>query len=368
MISNITNPTDLSGLYFIYHGSTNLETKGIYGISHLGEHLKCKCFEYLQDELQENGISWNAYTSNNSIVFYFNGLEEFLAPLRNTLIERMYAPVDSFLTEELFLKEKKIVLEEYNDCFTDQTETFMLNLSRKHWNDYSAVGLKEDLETMTYSQFLEFYSRQYEKPDRIINISKKHIIEKEFEFENRKNIIRNYSTPETCILEQSADFPDNLIMFFYRFVEKTDAPIMSIIQKMMSSGLNSPLYQEIREKRALCYNVRCMLESLGDSYLLGIMTSTTPDKKDIVTSTLENVFLEKHTHMTQKRFDLIKKSIVIAKKKKEIDRHNTISEFLNETLDAVNEIIEKLTLDEVMVVYDKYFKMSDFVSVTDREF
>ena len=41
VLINKTNETDLSGFYLVYRGSTNLEKKGWYGISHLLEHLKC---------------------------------------------------------------------------------------------------------------------------------------------------------------------------------------------------------------------------------------------------------------------------------------------------------------------------------------
>jgi hypothetical protein len=31
------------------------------------------------------------------------------------------------------------------DCFNDQTQSHMLNLSRKLFNDYDPIGLKKDL-------------------------------------------------------------------------------------------------------------------------------------------------------------------------------------------------------------------------------
>ena len=71
MIVNLRSQTDLAGFYIIYEGSTNLEKKGNYGISHLMEHLCCKSFEHLREDFERQGIDWNAYTSDNEIVFYF---------------------------------------------------------------------------------------------------------------------------------------------------------------------------------------------------------------------------------------------------------------------------------------------------------
>ena len=51
MIINLPSQTDLSGFYVVFEGSTNIEQKGNFGISHLMEHLLCKNFDHLQDDL-----------------------------------------------------------------------------------------------------------------------------------------------------------------------------------------------------------------------------------------------------------------------------------------------------------------------------
>ena len=56
MIINLKSQTDLSGLYIISEGSTLLEHKGIYGISHALEHLVCKAFDDLNDDFDRDGF------------------------------------------------------------------------------------------------------------------------------------------------------------------------------------------------------------------------------------------------------------------------------------------------------------------------
>ena len=70
MIINLKSENELSGFYIVYEGSTNLENKGNFGISHLMEHLFCKNFDHLLDDFDRDGISWNAYTDTNLINFY----------------------------------------------------------------------------------------------------------------------------------------------------------------------------------------------------------------------------------------------------------------------------------------------------------
>jgi predicted Zn-dependent peptidase len=74
MIYNIQNQIDLSGFYIVYNGVVVNEKEGTYGISHLIEHLVCKNLnDEFVDSLEKNGITWNAYTTPNNIVFYIKG-------------------------------------------------------------------------------------------------------------------------------------------------------------------------------------------------------------------------------------------------------------------------------------------------------
>ena len=142
MIINLKSQTELSGFYVVYEGSTNLEKPGWYGISHLMEHLMCKNFDHLQEDFDKDGIDWNAYTSGNEIVFYLTGLEEKVNKWKGEFMDLL----GQFnVTKEDFENERKIVLEEYMDSFNSQTEVHMLNLSRKLFNDYDPIGLREDL-------------------------------------------------------------------------------------------------------------------------------------------------------------------------------------------------------------------------------
>jgi len=369
MIKNLKNETELSGLYFVYKGSTNLEKKGTYGLSHYGEHLKCKAFDDLQDELQSNGITWNAYTADNEIVFYFTGLEEYLAPFREILISKMYTPFEEFITVEDVEKEKEIVLEEYQDYYSKQNDAFYLNLFRKKFNYYSPIGLKEDIVNFNYESVKEFFSIQYNKPDTIISISKSFILDKDLEFENREytmieNFIENLNAP----LEKIGEFPETSCLFFHREIEYNDIPVVKIINHMLGDGLNSPLYQEIREKKALCYYVGSTLELMGKLPIIGITILTSPDKLEVSSSTLKSVLDDKEKHMSKERLETVRKAIIISVKKKLINRHASISDILDPSTEKVYSIIETISLEDIMKVYDKYFVYTSFVKSDDKNY
>lgn len=370
MIINKTNQTKLSGLYFVYKGSTNLEKDGWYGIAHLMEHLKCKCFDDLMDEFQENGISWNAYTSGNHVVFHFTGLERYLAPYREILTERMYRPFRDYVSEEELTNEKKIVLEEYDGCFTDQESVFYYNYMRKHFNYYSPIGLRTDIEKFTMKDCEDFYALQYTKPDVIVNISKDFVMKDDtLEFEDRSDtFISDYKPNKEPIFEKEIEVDKNLVLMFEKGVEKDDYVEMSIINSMLGSGLNSPLLSEIREKRQLCYGVSIYTTRIGDMQRLRVWLNTSPDNIDEVEEVLDEILSNKEKYLTQNRLDLIKKAKNISKEKSLINQHADIGDVLDPRVKELDDRVASITLEDIYKIYDKYYSLDGFTRFTDKDF
>lgn len=370
MIINKSNETKLSGFYIVYKGSVNLEKKGWYGISHLMEHLKCKCFDDLMDSFQEDGVTWNAYTTNNEIVFHFTGLERCIAKYRDIIIERMYKPFSEYITDEMLKNEIKIVLKEYNQCFTGQDDTFYYNFMRRNYSCYSAIGLKEDIENITYQDCLDFYELQYKYPDCIINISKDFEYSNDLlKFEDRSNCLRNdWSVNNDAKLEKSITTDNTTILYYNQNIDKDDIVYISLINSMLSSGLNSPLYQEIREKRGLCYSIGTYLQKIGVLNTISLYVMTSPDSIDELEVGLNTILDNKEEYLTLNRFNLVKNSLLIKKEKGEINAHSSIASILDNTVDELYKLIENVTMEDIYKVYDKYFTLSKFSKHTDKEY
>lgn len=364
MILNLTSQTSRSGLYFIYRGSVNMETKGYYGLSHLGEHLFCKIYEDLEDELQKYAIESNAYTSHNEIVFHFTGLDEYLNKFRDILVDRFIKGYE--FDEKILDNEKTIVLEEYKGCFTDQVSVFFQNHFRKKYGTYSAIGLKEDIENIKYDDFVEFYNKQYSKPDMIINISKDYKLEREnIQFEDRNNKIKSEWKPDpNIVLEKPIKVDDKICVLYEQDIEYDDIPYVMFINSMIGSGLNSPLYQEIREKRQLTYSIQSVLNFIGNKPVNIIFTSIDPNKEKELDTGLNQVFNDKDT-ISKERFDIIKISKNIKIKDSEIDRYANISDLITPHVKHFREILNDITYDDIVKYYNKYYRLQNFEKYTD---
>lgn len=365
MVVNLKSQTDLSGFYIVYSGSTLLEERGNYGISHLMEHLMCKNFEHLMDDFEKEGIDWNAYTSSNEVVFYFTGLDKYLKNRKEQLIELM----SQFnVTKQQFENERKIVLQEYTDYFSDQTESHMLNLNRKIFNIYDPIGLKQDLESFNFMDCLKFYEKQFINPSKIINVSPKSIFKYNGEFSNQsfdnKLIVGDY---KDAILEKRVDFGDKVSLIMMSPVASEDFNYITFINAMLSMGLSSPLYKEVREKRGLVYYIRCNQSRFNEQGITNITTQTNFKNVERVYDSVRFVLNNPKKFMTKERFETIRSSYLIKLEKDKINRYTNVSRWINPPGWSVKEIIDTITLDKVLNVYNKYFEFDNFKLSNDKE-
>ena len=364
MIVNLKSQTDLSGFYVVYEGSTNLEKKGWYGISHLMEHLMCKNFDHLQEDFDRDGIEWNAYTSSNEIVFYLTGLEDKVNKWKGEFMDLL----GGFNVKKAeFENERNIVLEEYMDSFNEQTQCHVLNLSRKLFGDYDPIGLKEDLENLKFMDCLNYFELQYAKPTKIINVSKKDYKNTTLDFAER-TIIKplvygNHNVP----LEINNEWKDKTSIAILSPVINEDFAYVHFINAMLSLGLKSPLYQEIREKRGLVYYVHCYQSRMNNQGLNSISTQTSNRNFNAVVDAVEGVIKNPKKYLTKDRFNLVKDYYTVRRQKDEILRYKSVNQFINPTGWSVYDILDKITLKKVLEVYDKYYQFDNFYISNDKK-
>ena len=365
MIINLKSETELSGFYVVYEGSTNLEKKGNFGISHLLEHLCCKSFDHIQEDFDKDGIDWNDFTSGNEIVFYLTGLDEKVNKWKNEFLELL----GQFkITKEDFENERKIVLEEYMDAMNGQTEVHQINLERKLFNDYGPIGLREDLEKLKFMDIINFWELQYSKPTKIINVSKgKPYKNNEIDFADRKIDRKiefgNHKVP----FELGNEFKDKSSLVMLSPVIDEDFAYVHFINAMLSLGLKSPLYQEIRESAGLVYYIHCYQSRMNQQGLNMIATQTSNKNIDKVIELTKKVISNPKKYLTKERFDLVKDYYKVRMQKDEILRYKNVNQFINPDGWSVYDILDEVNLKKIKEVYDRYFQFENFYVSNDKK-
>jgi predicted Zn-dependent peptidase len=364
MVINLKSDNNLSGFYVVYEGSTNLEKKGWYGISHLMEHLVCKSFDHLQEDFDRDAIEWNAYTSSNEIVFYLTGLEDKISKYRNDFVDIL---TDFNMSKEQFENERKIVLEEYMDYFNEQTQAHYLNLNRKLFNDFNPIGLKEDLEKLKFIVCINFFELQYTQPKKIINVSKgKPYRNTTINFSNIEIDKRMSYGQHNNPLEISNNFNDKSSIIMLSPIIEEDFAYINFINAMLSLGLKSPLYQEVRENNGLVYYINCFLNRTNEQGIVNITTQTSNKNVDIVIDKIGYVLNNPSAHLTKQRFELVRDYYKTRKEKEEILRYKNVNQYINPEGWHVYDVLDSINLRKIKSVYDKYFNFGDFYISNDK--
>lgn len=381
MIVNVKSSTGLSGFYIIFEGSTMVEKNGHKGISHLIEHCICKSFEDLQNIYQQKNIKWNAYTANQEVVFFMRGLDRHINAHKEEFLERIlnYEP-----TQEQLNNEKKIVLEEYKKSFNSQVESHYLNLQRKVFGYYNAIGLRSDIENFTLQDCKEYLNKYYKKPTKIINISmyndfnskvkfRKKPTYKPFKFNINNNLHIIKSDDETLVpegkipLEIINDFKNKVSIFNSSPIITEKFAEVQFLCEMLGGGLNSPLYQEVREKLGLVYGISCYNDALNEkSSMIVIATDTSNKNIKTVQNQIKYVLDNKEKFLTQERFDIVKDSYLTKLEESEILNYANIRKYLDPKEWLIETVIDKITLQDIYSIVDKYLQWDKIYKSVDK--
>jgi predicted Zn-dependent peptidase len=242
-----------------------------------------------------------------------------------------------------------------------------INLERKLFNDYGPIGLKEDLENMKFLDIINFWELQYSKPSKIINVSKNNPYKnKTLDFAERK-IDKVFSYGDHKVpFELSNEFKDKSSLVMLSPIIDEDFAYVHFINAMLSLGLKSPLYQEIREKKGLVYYVHCYQSRMNKQGINTIATQTSNKNFDAGVEAVKLVLENPKKYLTKERFDLVKDYYSVRMQKDEILRYKNVNQYINPEGWSVYEILDTVNLKKIKEVYDKYFKFENFYISNDK--
>jgi len=371
----VKSKTEMSGFFIVYYGSTLNEKPGIYGITHLLEHLVCKGIDHIMEDLERDGIAWNAYTSDKEIVFYMTGLDEYVNKWKIPFYENI---LNFKITQKQFLNEKDIVLAEYEKSFNSQDESHSLNLYRKLFDNYGPIGLKQDLENITLEDCKNYFKLQYTKPHKIIDVSKHKHLDEETYFKNidysKTSFLNNklkyvntyYSEYEKFIYEKGNEYKKEVSIMMLSPIVEEDFAILDFISKMLSGGLRSPLVYEVREKLGLVYSIGSYLHKITNKSGVFVISTETPTKNDKkVIDVVSNIMSNPKKYLTKERFDIVKQNFDIKFRKEKENQYTNVNKWIEPKHFLLENILEDLTYEKVLEVFDKHLTLNNLYISTD---
>lgn len=341
----VKSQTALASLNLIYLGKVVQEKPGFRGVSHLAEHLLAYSVRECEPQYEKYGILSNASTGPLAVSFYLQGLDRYIRQFGDDFISRILKFEPS---RELFERERKVVLEEYKDCFTDQTGSYLLNRMRINYDYCGAVGYRRDLEELTYENYLEYQRQAFAKPDKLIYVGDKKF-EKEIDF-GQSSMYRNFVLKNSTELEleDKSRFDEKAVVHLHAPIREGDIAYAKFAGKLLSGGMDSPLFKIVREDHALAYFVYAAGSSLSlNCSSFDVLTLVSKENRDFAFELIEKVLNEPEKYVSRQRFEDLHFAYSISLEKEEIERYINVSKFITPYESSIDYLF-----DNKLLTYD----------------
>ncbi|MGN0855683.1 MAG: M16 family metallopeptidase [Kiritimatiellia bacterium] len=273
---------------FIASGSRH-ETSETAGISHFIEHMLFKGTPThsaldITRAIEGRGGNFNAYTGEEGTVFYAHLPCEYLAEAVDILSD-MY--LHATIAPEEFARERKVILEEIKMYADDPESVVAENLQRALFPDHPlgapVAGSAASLMALRPEDLRAYIDSHY-TTDRTVAVVVGRFDPKaalrlvETKFAHAPRARRPVSCPTRALLPPCAevtatkDVQQTQLAIGYRMFGVTDPRkyAASVLDAILGRGMSSRLFQEVREKRGLSYDISSRAQLFSDAGMLTI--------------------------------------------------------------------------------------------------
>lgn len=274
----------------IVNSGSRYEREDEHGLAHLLEHLLFKNNhrknKNISLEIDKLGGELDAFTTREGTYFILKTLKSHLSRGLNLLWEIILNP--DFTEEDLEI-EKRVVKEEIK-MYWDSPEEIALDLFLKSsWNGHpiarEILGTEDSIESFDCDKVVSFYKRLYNLNNMTILVSGDlsfksicEMIEKNFskgEGSYYEELTTPVFNPHRLIKEKNFE-QIQIFMGTEGFKPQDERKFsLYLLSLILGGGISSRLFQELREKEGLVYNIETQGISFKDTSLFSIYTATT---------------------------------------------------------------------------------------------
>ena len=264
-----------------------------HGISHLLEHMAFKgtttrSSREIVEEIEAVGGDLNAGTSTETTSYYARVLKADVPLALDVLADILANP--AFEPEELE-REKNVIVQEIGAAQDTPDDVVFEHLNELCYPDQpmgrSLLGTAKTLGGFNRDSLRNYLSTHYRGPDMVVAaagaIDHKQVVA---EVEKRFSSFEATPGPKP----QAAMFGKGGAKVVHRELEQahltlalegvpqTDLSLFSlqVFTNILGGGMSSRLFQEVREKRGLCYSIYTFHAPYTDTGFFGLYTGTDP--------------------------------------------------------------------------------------------
>lgn len=264
-----------------------------HGISHLLEHMAFKgtasrSAREIAEEIEAVGGDLNAATSTETTAYYARVLKADVPLALDVLSDILAHP--SFDAEELE-REKSVIEQEIGAAQDTPDDVVFEHLSELCYPDQamgrSLLGTPQTLAGFKRDNLQGYLSKHYHGPDMVVAAAgavdhKQVVAEAERRFAGFDAAPAAKPTPAMFGKGGSRvihrDLEQAHLTLALEGVPQSDLSLFSlqVFTNILGGGMSSRLFQEVREKRGLCYSIYTFHAAYSDTGFFGLYTGTDP--------------------------------------------------------------------------------------------
>ena len=299
------NSNTLSIGLWLNVGSVNENNKQL-GIAHMLEHMAFKgtknrnAFD-ISKEIEDVGGDINAYTSKENTAYYVK-----LLPSNYELGIEILSDIflNSTFPKEEIERERGVIISEIgqsNDMPDDKVFDKFYSLAYQNQSIGKPIlGTKVSVGGFNKDDLKEFCNQNYNPSNLIIGISGKfderkiiNQIKKNFEFlkSGNKSTKPKYKW-NSGFHSEKKDLQQAHIVFGVEGLSNIDKQRLdlSALSIILGGGMSSKLFQEIREKKGLCYSIFSFQSQFLSSGIFGFYSACNPnDLENLLDTSLNEI-------------------------------------------------------------------------------
>lgn len=366
-------------------GSIN-ENADTNGLSHLIEHMLFKGTEnrtanQIAEETDNIGGRLNAFTGKDCTCYYIKVLDENLEEAVDILSDMFFN--SKFSPNEL-KKEISVVLEEikmYDDSPEDIVHDKISEVVFKNSPlENPILGTAKKIKTYTSDDIIKYKNNQYSPTNTVVSVAGNfdedyllNLLTEKFSYwqgneQKEVNLINDY---QRQIVGVNKDLEQLHFCLGNQTIGKESDlyyPLM-VMNNIFGGTMSSKIFQEIREKRGIVYNIYSFVSNYSKIGLFGIYAGLAYKNLELTLKTiLDEMENMKNKQITEKEFIRAKqqiKSDYLLGLESTSSRMSSIGrrEVLYNEISTPKEIVEKINavkMEEVIKVSNMIFDKRNF--------
>lgn len=291
--------------FWVNAGSRN-ESKNLNGISHLLEHMAFKgtskrSAQSIVEEIESVGGYLNAYTSKESTAYYARILKNDLEIAVDIIADILN---DSTFSNHELEKEKNVIEQEIGQVKDTPDDIIFDHFYNVAFPEQpigrSILGDTDQVKQFSRSDLISYMQKEYRGKRIVVSASGK--VDHDTLVKLVDERMNNYPSEVNSNLEAAnyqggcftelKDLEQAHILVGLPSVNYTHNNyfVSQIFSAVLGGGMSSRLFQEVREKKGLCYSIYSFASSYIDSGLFGVYAATGEDGvKELLPAIIEQI-------------------------------------------------------------------------------